>query len=931
MSEIETTDESAPEEVIEEQKEEKEEDNQLKIEDDEVSFSDLGIDLDSLKLPTNTAIGKPKPKPSLSTNEKRGVGRPPKEDEGLFAWCEEFNYTPGVEFLKLHRLYPRTWEGMSISGFVEEVYEPIDEHWLADRWGGGTYQLDSYQRDTTGRSRKGKTKVIEISGLPKNYMGNDGVPHPLPEAYNNYDRRSHSRRSSEVLRRRMGLNRFRRGDSEPEYEDDDRTERISPTKSIDQPLQDASALYKTIQDTKKSENEALGVLREAQKDVHEQMQRTASQQSEMYKTLLEQQKDEMRRLREEHRTSAANSTAPFKDILQFVTSQANSSGSREQYDALRSAHETAIQSLTREHSQHLDDLRRNFESRHNYLTDELNNLRNQYAKEIERARTDYLDKERSAKDEAYRNYQAQIEILRQQSSDMRESQRDEISNLSREKNEIITGLRQELSELRNVLLSKDHEHRTALMEKESNLKSEFMDRENKLVRQLDKLDNVHKTELLAERQRLKEDFEDRYETKFNSMKETYELRLETLRKETDTKIQYAKERAEALVDSMKKDFESKEILTFERQKLEKESAKQAQENQKLLLETAAQNKDVLNEMSKKQMEDRIRDLESQNRKFEKELANPMNSGDPFQQLQKLGEIKDRLKAHGFISEEDQTQLALATNTEKETVEEKPKDLLGKIMHYGPQLVGPILQRIDAATSVAQQAMEQKQQEVLKSREQAIAEQQRVELERQAALQREQELRQRRQMLQQRRLERESQIQAQQQEEARVRQNQARMQQEALALQAQREAQAQAQREAQAQAQREAQAQAQREAQAQAQREAEQNLQKEEPLVPEVIQETPIHTQEDNEMSSESDGYKQLADYLKKSLDEKKSASGIVGELKMAQMMGYFSKETLREVVSRDYDDLLQILSGHHNSLSSPRARLVLKEVLKGLK
>ena len=118
---------------------------------------------------------------------------------------------------------------------------------------------------------------------------------------------------------------------------------------IDKPLTDASTLYKAMQDTKKSENEALGVLREAQKDVHTQMQATAQQQADMYKTLLEQQKEEMRRVREESARAAESSSAPFKEMLKFMSVQGNDSSTRSNLDALRQAHDTAIQSLTREH------------------------------------------------------------------------------------------------------------------------------------------------------------------------------------------------------------------------------------------------------------------------------------------------------------------------------------------------------------------------------------------------------------------------------------------------------------------------------------------------------------------------------------------------------------------------------------------------------
>ena len=55
-------------------------------------------------------------------------------------------------------------------------------------------------------------------------------------------------------------------------------------------------------------------------------------------------------------------------------------------------------------------------------------------------------------------------------------------------------------------------------------------------------------------------------------------------------------------------------------------------------------------------------------------------------------------------------------------EDKPKDLFGKVLHYGPQFLGPIWQRVDAATAAAHQLLHSSKlskfrssQEALKSR------------------------------------------------------------------------------------------------------------------------------------------------------------------------------------------------------------------------
>jgi hypothetical protein len=965
---------------------------------DEISPDDLGIDLESLALPSPSMLGRAKPKPTLAdaspspSADRRPVGRPPKEDEGVFAWCEQFSYTPGVEFLKLTRLYPKLWEGVTIGGFIEEVYEPIDEHWLADRWGGGSYQLDAYQRDPSGRSRKTLTKFVEISGLPKAFMGSDGRVHQLPSSRAS---NTSSRRSSDVLRRRMGLGRFRDGDDDAGRDDEDFGERESLPRprpamarpsNIDQPLTDASTIYKAVQETRKSENEALGVLREAQKDVHTQMQATAQQQQEMYKALLDQQKEEMRRLREESKQSAQSSSAPFKELLQFMTTQGGSNASRENLEVLRAAHDTAINSLTREHNAHIDDVRKTYESRHAQMSDELQRLRTQFSQEVERVRADYLDKEKSAKDDAFRNYQSQIEIVRTQGMELRERHRDELSTLTREKNETVNQLRQEVSELRNTIMAKDHDSRmgmlekenalrreyaereaalrsdvlarekalmerisqlevggkTTLLERENALRGEYMEREKKLTDKITALENGGRTSLVEERQRMREEFEERFSAKLQSIQDAFDAKMTNVTQSSELKVQAAEReskvaiestkrelkaeyegknaRLEAQLDSLKKEFESKERLSLERAQMERDAAQRERENQRILLENTAQSREVLGEMSRKQLEARVkeltRDLERA-REDQELLAQQVSpeSNDPFEQLERLTQIKEKLKAHGFIDQADKSK---DDEDEEEEKEEKPKDLLGKILHYGPQFVAPILQRIDAATAAAQQAVgaqqEERQreqaQELLKTRQQLLEQQQRVEEERQAAVERELSLRERREMLTQRRLERESALDAERQRNEMARQM-AVLRQPAPAPAPVRQP-------------------------TPAPVPAPEEIVSEPVDIPQgedITDATP--EQEEVSVSTENieggEGFAQLADYLDKAVKDKKSSQAIVRELKGALMLGMFSRDVLNEVLAKDFDSLVSILSSHKNSLHSPKARVTLKAVMEGMK
>jgi len=864
---------------------------------EDVSVEDLGIDLEALSLNSPKILGRANPKPNLTVGgDKRGVGRPPSPDEGVFAWCEQFNYTPGVEFLKLHRMFPKTWEGLGIGGFIEEVYEPIDEHWLVERWGGGSYQLDAYQRDNTGRSRKTKVKCVEISGLPKAYMGTDGRPHPLSHQRTNS---SNSRRSSDVLRRRIGLGKMRSRDGDsPDFSayDDEDVESVprSRTSNIDKPLVDASQLYKAMQDNKRSENEALGVIREAQKDVHSQMQETSKQQNAMYQTLLDQQKDEMSRLREEGRTQAEASSAPFKEMLKFLSLKGESDTSSEVLEALRQTHNTSIQVLTKEHTNHLSELQRSYEVRQSQITDELQRVRSQYASDIEQVRGSYLDKEKSTKDDAFRMYQSQLESLRNQNSETRERHRDELSNLQRDKVETITQLRQDVSELRAASLTQDSTNRLTLIEKENSLRKEGFDREQLLQKKILSLETLGRTILLEERQRLKEEYESQFTSKFENLKVSYETRFQVLSESSELKIETAKKEAKSISDlaisrlesdirSMKTEYDSKENLSFERSKLAQEVAQKERETQRLILENTSKSKDALNNMKILELKTAL-DTAKKEQEAQDQRADPI-SNDPFEQLDRLTQIKERLKSHGFISEKGSSE------EDMPEVEEKPKDFLGKLLHYGPQVVAPILQRIDAATAVAQQAVSQQQgQEATQSRQDLFEKQQRLEMERAAAIQREQALREHREMLQQRRIEREDLI-AQEQAAQRA---------------------------------------------TQTIHPSTQPTYTEEPPqnsdLPEDIRgSSESNTEKGNVMATEEGSdYTAVGEYLSKALSEGKGVQQVVNEINTAKMLGYFSTDDLHRLLSEDFEILMGNLSTFP-SLRSPKSRIKIRQIINGLK
>lgn len=938
---------------------------------EDVNVEDLGIDLSSLKLPDASVLGRPKPRPALTTNveqEKRGVGRPAHEDEGLFAWCEQFNYAPGIDYLRLERLHPKVWAGLPIGGFITDLYEPIDEHWLSDHWGGGSYAITSYQRDNTGRTRKGKVYTTEISGMPKAYMGQDGKPHPL---HDDRSTDSHtSKRSADVLKRRMGMGKLRgfgsAWDDEEEVETLD-TPIFARRQNVDAPLHDATKMYQAIQENKRSETEALGVLREAQKDVQEQMQRTSEQQAIMYRQLLEQQKEELARAREEQRSLAENSSAPFRDMLQFFMAKGQDSTSRDSLEALRDAHDRALKTMSSEHSKHLDDLRRSFETRLSSLNDELNRQRLEYSQSVERIRLDYMEKERSAKDEGFRTYQAQLEALRTQSADLRERQRDEVSNLTREKNETITTLRQELSEIRATLLKKDAESRTAVLEREHTIRQEFLERENKLVRQIEKLQTDARTEKLEIRSQFQEEFKDKLDSFKESLIATYEAKLESERSRAESnliarqkELDADRAKLEALLSTKEHEFEIKleayqrsqreaEKLDLERKRLVDEAAQRERETQRLIWETTQKSQETLTKVSMEQLQVRLEETRSEIKRLEREntrLLSQAEPSDPFQQLERLGEIKQRLKSHGFVTEDDVAKNDNVDTDDEPKKEEPPKDLLGKLVHYGPQILGPILQRVDQATSIAQASLEQQKLESAKRSRDDVAEQQRMLQQQQAAAQSHEEaMRARRELLLQKRLEREAAIEAEQQavpfvdaqpqRDSTLQQN--RLKNAAQFLAANRTPVVEQQQPQPSPSPSpttiDTTLDASQEVEAKTERIYIDNELKvdnvfAQPSVQPIIEE-PTPNQQDIQMAD--DPYKKLADYLNESIQAKKTADAMANELRFARMTGMFSAEAMNTVLNRNFDELVNQLATYHASLHTPRARATLTALLANLK
>jgi hypothetical protein len=86
---------------------------------------------------------------------------------------------------KIERVHPAYQDSMSAIGFLEDIQNPIDERYIQQRWGGGTYTVTA---QVPGKGRAGKknlgTLQIDLPGPPLTYPGPDGKPVPFPSAVN---------------------------------------------------------------------------------------------------------------------------------------------------------------------------------------------------------------------------------------------------------------------------------------------------------------------------------------------------------------------------------------------------------------------------------------------------------------------------------------------------------------------------------------------------------------------------------------------------------------------------------------------------------------------------------------------------------------------------------------------------------------------------
>jgi len=260
------------------------------------------------------------------------------ELENLYEWTEKYEYQPGVQYIRVSRAYPKVWEGVPIAGIIEDVHEPFDSDYLVETWGGGTYKLAAIQLDPDGKSRTVDRKTITIQGLPYAFRGQDGTPHPLPQ--------------SQSIRDNM---RYR----QDRDEERDIGEGFRQAETVT-----AADLYNIAAANNSNRGgtdpETLEVLRNAQNDVQNHMQKAMEQQANLHQSTIQAQREEMQMMRERISDQSDQAQAPFQHAMSMMENRGNIEMQmmQSQLDAMRSEHTNQMQMMQNEHGRVIDSLQR---------------------------------------------------------------------------------------------------------------------------------------------------------------------------------------------------------------------------------------------------------------------------------------------------------------------------------------------------------------------------------------------------------------------------------------------------------------------------------------------------------------------------------------------------------------------------------------------
>lgn len=445
----------------------------------------------------------------------------------LYQWCEQFRFTAGVEFLKLRREHPQQWEGIIVGGWLEDIQEPIDEKYIIDKWGGGTYKIDAIQLDRSGRPKIAKRKYTTISGVPTQFTDDKGNLHTLQR--NN--KASHSWRENNMNDNKgRVMHRYKeyinqRSESDFGYGYDDETPQ-KPAQAIPQGLSAAEMLkMQQLESEKQKEgSRALEILRAAQSDVQSQMTETAKHQQQLYAEILNTQRQEISRMRQEQDVLFDKAQRPLSDALNVINERAEKESSilREQLQKLEGEYRDRFGSIKEDqnrffmiHQKEKDDLRNMHNTQLESLKNEMQRQFLTFQKEKEELRNNHLQQIEIIKED----HQKQFTFMHKEKEELRVSFNKQIEMAKNDQHSQTINFQKEKDDLRSVYLQQienlkgDHQLQSANTQKEKE------DIKNTFSKQIEAMKQDH-ANLIQILQREKEE-----------LKATNQAQMETLRQE----------------------------------------------------------------------------------------------------------------------------------------------------------------------------------------------------------------------------------------------------------------------------------------------------------------------------------------------------------------------------------------------------------------
>lgn len=128
---------------------------------------------------------KPMHAATVEDSQVGGVPEDPYQIEDLNAWTASKTYVPDRRYLLLRRLSPHMHVGIRSAGDLERIYEPIDQDYVRETWGGGEYLISYMVAKGDGTPRREASGTFAIPGDPAAYMDSEGrlkrFPEPTPD------------------------------------------------------------------------------------------------------------------------------------------------------------------------------------------------------------------------------------------------------------------------------------------------------------------------------------------------------------------------------------------------------------------------------------------------------------------------------------------------------------------------------------------------------------------------------------------------------------------------------------------------------------------------------------------------------------------------------------------------------------------------------